>query len=70
MNRLALLLAALPALASCSDGGDQPVDAVTPAEAQALDDAAAMLEERRLPPEALEADGADTGETNEGETEQ
>ncbi|QKG70746.1 hypothetical protein [Erythrobacter mangrovi] len=63
MSRLALTLAlaALPAVAGCSDDSDEPVDAVSPTEAKALDEAAEMIEQRRLPPEAV----ADTGAANE-----
>ncbi|WP_341710963.1 hypothetical protein [Erythrobacter sp.] len=63
MSRLALslALAALPALAGCSDDSDEQVEAVSPTEAKALDEAAEMLEQRRLPPEAI----AESGEANE-----
>ncbi len=54
MNQLVLPLAALSALAACSGyEEDQPVDAVSQTEAEALDDAASMIEERRLPETAL-----------------
>lgn len=48
---------ALPlALAACGDEGASPPGAVSPGEAKALDEAAEMLDERRLPPEALPTD--------------
>ncbi|MEZ5680779.1 MAG: hypothetical protein R3E14_05725 [Erythrobacter sp.] len=59
MKRLAITLAALSALAACSSE-EEPVDAVTPSEAKALDEAAEMLEEQRLPPEALEDEAEET----------
>lgn len=71
MIRIALPLAALVTLPACSGyEEEEPVGAVTQREAEALDDAASMIEERRLPPDALppetgeagEAGGADAGE--------
>jgi hypothetical protein len=55
-----LMLAAGPlfalALAACgSEGADAP-GAVSPGEAKALEEAAEMLDERRLPPDALPTD--------------
>lgn len=48
---------ALPlALAACGDEAASPPGAVSPGEAKALDEAAEMLDERRLPPEALPTD--------------
>lgn len=64
MKRLVLPLAALAALAACSSE-EEPVDAVTPSEAKALDEAAQMLEEQRLPPGAVEGTEADTEEATE-----
>ncbi len=49
------------ALAACGSGDSEP-GGITASEAQALDDAAEMLEQRRLPEEALrksEPDKAD-----------
>lgn len=48
------------ALAACGDEGAGAPGGVSPGEAEALEEAAAMLDERRLPPEALppEADPA------------
>ncbi|TMM48365.1 hypothetical protein [Qipengyuania marisflavi] len=48
--RAAIALAGLIALAACS-GSDEPADptAITANEAQALDEAAEMIEQRRLP---------------------
>ncbi len=48
----AALLLAL-ALAGCGEDGARAPGAVSPGEAKALEEAAAMLDERRLPPEAL-----------------
>ena len=47
------LAALLPALAACGDGGAEAPGGVSQGEAEALEDAADMLDERRLPPEAL-----------------
>ena len=60
MKRLAITLAALAAISACSSE-EEPVDAVTPSEAKALDEAAEMLEEQRLPPEVLEEEAGPTG---------
>ena len=51
---LALLPLSLSVLVGCGgpDSGDGP-DSVSPGEAQALDDAAEMIEAQRLPPDAL-----------------
>jgi hypothetical protein len=55
LRRLALVGAAL-ALASCGGGDNDPgPGGVTVGEARALDEAAEMLDERRLPDEALPA---------------
>ena len=43
-------------LAACGSEGADPPGVVSPGEAKALDEAAAMLDERRLPPEALPTD--------------
>ena len=40
-------------LAACGDQGASAPGEVSPGEAKALEDAASMLDERRLPPEAL-----------------
>ena len=45
------------ALAACGGEGASAPGEVSAGEAEALDDAAAMLDERRLPPEALTTDG-------------
>jgi len=50
---LALLPALATALAACEGDGAEAAGAVSPGEAEALEDAADMLDERRLPPEAL-----------------
>jgi hypothetical protein len=44
------------ALAACGSEGADPPGVVSPGEAKALDEAAEMLDERRLPPEALPTD--------------
>lgn len=66
MKRLALLLAALPALSACSSE-EEPVDPVSASEAEALDEAATMLEEKRLPPDAVKGpdDGNGSGDTDQ-----
>jgi len=60
-------LTALPALALLAACGPSDTDpgkgGVTVAEERALDEAAEMLEERRLPPEALETAAASGEET-------
>ncbi|MFM5925231.1 MAG: hypothetical protein ACKOPG_13695 [Novosphingobium sp.] len=48
---LALMTALLSALAACSDDSRE-AGGVTRTEAQALDDAAAMVDQRRLPAQA------------------
>ncbi|WP_284124102.1 hypothetical protein [Parerythrobacter aestuarii] len=48
-------LASLAVLAACGPGENDPgPGGVTVGEAQALDEAAAMLEEQKLPPDALD----------------
>lgn len=59
MMRLAPLAAALFALSACSGSEEaEPIGAVTQSEAEALDDAAEMIEARRLPEGALPAANA------------
>lgn len=53
MKRMACLALALSAAACGPDGNDPGPGGVTVDEARALDRAAEMLEQRRLPPEAL-----------------
>ncbi len=48
MNR-ALMAGMLAALAGCGSGGDTDVGGVTPSEARALNDAAAMLDDAATP---------------------
>jgi len=43
-------------LAACGDEGASAPGEVSPGEAKALEDAASMLDERRLPPEAVPAE--------------
>jgi len=57
MPRLPLAAALALFLAGCGNERVDAPGAVTPGEAEALDDAASMLDERRLPPEALPSDG-------------
>lgn len=55
MIRRALLLAVLPWLAACSESGSDPgPGGVTVDEARALDQAAEMLDQQRLPEDALD----------------
>ena len=56
--RAAAILAALAVLAGCGQGENDPgPGGVTVGEARALDEAAEMLEQRRVPPELLEPSG-------------
>ena len=64
MIRLALALCSSAALIACSNDEPDDVRAISASEAEALDDAASMIDERRLPPDALgEEAEADTAET-------
>lgn len=56
MLRLTLAAALGLALAACGGDGASAPGGVTPPEAKQLEDAATMLDERRLPPEALVTD--------------
>lgn len=51
--RTILLVPALLALAACGDSDNSEAGGVSPAEAEALDRAAELLEAERLPAEAL-----------------
>jgi hypothetical protein len=53
---LAAALAAPLALAACGSEEATPPGKISPGEAKALEEAATMLDERRLPPEALPTD--------------
>lgn len=55
---LPLALALALGLAACGSEQASDAGAVSPGEAKALDDAASMLDERRLPPEALPTDAS------------
>ena len=55
---LAVALALPLVLAACGSEDARVPGAVSPGEAKALDDAAQMLDERRLAPEALPTDAA------------
>jgi hypothetical protein len=46
------------ALAACGDGGASAPGGISEGEAEALEEAASMLDERRLPPEALPPEAA------------
>lgn len=61
LAHLAIAFAALAALPACSENADseEPVGAVTQSEAQALDEAAEMIEARRLPEGLLPAPSGD-----------
>lgn len=58
MLRLLFAAAVCLTLAACGGEGASAPGGVSPGEAKALDDAAAMLDQRRLPPEALATPGA------------
>ncbi len=58
---LAAALALAFALAACGDEGASAPGGVSPGEAKALEDAASMLDESKLPPEALASDGPAQG---------
>lgn len=58
MPRLLLLAALVPLLAACDSGGAEAPGGVSAGEAQALDEAAEMLDKRQLPPEALPPEAA------------
>ena len=54
MIRLTPCIVALFALSACSGyEEEEPVEAISPSEAKALDDAAEMIEQRRLPEDLL-----------------
>ena len=55
---LALPLALPLALTACDGDGASAPGEVSPGEAEALEDAASMLDERQLPPEALPGEAA------------
>jgi|GEM_PF-713174 len=59
--RLLLLTALVPLLAACGSSGADAPGEVSAGEAEALEDAADMLDERRLPPEALPPEATPTG---------
>lgn len=60
--RLPVIAALSLTLAGCGSEGASAPGGVSPGEAKALEDAASMLDERQLPPEALSTDAppADT----------
>ncbi len=60
MIRLILSCAAIVTLAACSGyEEDDPSEVITQSEREALDDAAEMIEQRRLPDDALPPAGDD-----------
>jgi hypothetical protein len=62
--RRSLILLAVLALAACGKADNAPgPGGVTIGEARALDEAAEMIEARRMPPEALATTSAAPGET-------
>ncbi len=65
-RHVTMLVPVFLALAACAPSGNDPgPGGVTVDEAEALDDAAAMLDERRLPPEVLPSATASATETPE-----
>ncbi|MBI1403226.1 MAG: hypothetical protein GC147_08440 [Porphyrobacter sp.] len=60
MPRLLLLTALAALLAGCGSGAAAPPGGVSKGEAEALDDAAAMLDARRLPAQALPPEATPT----------
>lgn len=58
-RNLAAALALPLALAACRDEPANAPGEVSPGEAKALEDAASMLDERKLPPEALPTETPD-----------
>ena len=62
MTRFLPLVATLAMLGACSGYEDDSADveAITPSEAEALDDAAEMIEQRRLPEGVLPDEGDET----------
>lgn len=70
MKRAAIFLAALPLIGGCSAEEDT-VPPVSAKEAKALDEAAEMIEQRRLPPDALATEESKAGaEPPAGEAEE
>ena len=60
MPRLPFAAVLALVLAGCGDEGASAPGGVSAGEAEALEDAAAMLDERRLPPEALPSEAMPT----------
>ena len=59
----ALALGLAFALAACGDEKTSAPGGVSPGEAKALEDAASMLDERKLPPEAIPSDASISSST-------
>ena len=72
MKRLFITLAPVPALVLVACSQDEAADAraISTSEAEALDEAAAMLEERRLPPDTFEESAAAEPTETSGEESQ
>ncbi len=69
MIRFTPFIVALSALSACSGyEGEEPVEAISPSEAKALDDAAEMIEQRRLPDDVLRPEGDDGAGESGGDT--
>lgn len=69
MLRLPLAAALALTLAACGGEGASTPGGVSPGEAKALEEAAAMLDERQLPPGALPTDAAPPETAAPAETE-
>lgn len=68
--RLAFAAPLLLLIAACDSAGGDGAGAVSEGEARALDEAAEMLEERRLPDEAIPPIVPEAGDATASETEQ
>jgi hypothetical protein len=63
--RLPVIASLALALAACGGEQARAPGAVSPGEAKALEEAAAMLDERKLPPEALPPEAAPSDMTDD-----
>lgn len=66
MPRLLIAAGLACILAACGESGADAPGAVSQGEAKALEDAASMLDERRLPPEALPPEAIPPGAAGPG----